>query len=101
MWQKTYRVRLTDRASRRPTVIAAWREDFAAFWPKGNDFYAPLTGIEPGEVALIKAAVAGRAEALDRRDGALRRRRVVHADDARRVTCSPAGSRSAPTRTTA
>ena len=52
------------------------------FWPKGNRFYAPLTGIEPGEVALIDLARAGRHEALDRRDGDVRRRRVVHADDA-------------------
>ena len=40
-------------------VIAAWREGFASFWPKGNDFYPPLTGLEPGEVALIKAAGPG------------------------------------------
>ena len=29
-------------------AIAAWRLDFGSFWPKGNRFYGPLTGLEPG-----------------------------------------------------
>ena len=59
MWQKTYKVRL-DGADKTPQeVIADWRENFPSFWPKGNDFYPPLTGLEPGEVALIKAAGPG------------------------------------------
>ena len=37
-------------------MIAAWREGFGGFWPKGNDFYPPLTGLDPGEVALLSAA---------------------------------------------
>ena len=37
-------------------MIAAWREGFGSFWPKGNDFYPPLTGLDPGEVALLSAA---------------------------------------------
>ena len=40
-------------------MIAEWRHNFASFWPKGNDFYPPLTELEPGEVALIKAAGPG------------------------------------------
>jgi len=59
MWQKTYRVRLDDLATTPQSVIAEWRENFPSFWPKGNDFYPPLTGLEPGEVALIKAAGPG------------------------------------------
>ncbi len=59
MWQKTYRVRL-DGAVVAPTdVIREWKERFPAFWPKGNQFYAPITGINPGEIALIRASVAG------------------------------------------
>lgn len=54
MWQKTYRVHL-DNATVTPTeVITVWKENFPNFWPKGNRFYTPLTGIAPGEVALIK-----------------------------------------------
>jgi hypothetical protein len=56
MWQKTYRVRLEGIETTPAAVIAAWRDDFATFWPKGNDFYPPLTGLEPGEVALLSAA---------------------------------------------
>ena len=59
MWQKTYRVRL-DKATVTPAeVIKVWKENFPNFWPKGNRFYTPLTGIAPGEVALIKMAMPG------------------------------------------
>ena len=40
-------------------AIREWKEHFPEFWPPGNQFYSPLTGIEPGEVALIRASVAG------------------------------------------
>ena len=59
MWQKTYKVPLAGVATTPEAVIAAWRESFPSFWPKGNDFYPPLTGLEPGEVALINAAGPG------------------------------------------
>jgi hypothetical protein len=59
MWQKTYKVRLGEVDTTPQAVIAQWRDNFASFWPKGNDFYPPLTGLEPGEVALIKAAGPG------------------------------------------
>ena len=51
MWQKTYRVPL-DGANVTPAeVIEVWKTDFPEFWPKGSQFFAPLTGIAPGEVA--------------------------------------------------
>jgi hypothetical protein len=56
MWQKTYRVRLDGVDATPAEVIQAWRADFGSFWPKGNDFYPPLTGLDPGEVALLSAA---------------------------------------------
>ncbi|MGL6279989.1 MAG: hypothetical protein ACRC50_10595 [Gaiella sp.] len=59
MWQKTYKVALTGLETTPQAVVAEWRESFPSFWPKGNDFYPPLTGLEPGEVALIKAAGPG------------------------------------------
>ena len=59
MWQKTYRVALKG-ANVKPTeVIKVWKENFPKFWPKGNRFYVPLTGIAPGEVALIKMVIPG------------------------------------------
>ena len=60
MWQKTYQVRLpADRVSA-TELIATWKQRFPEFWPDGNSFYSPLTGIEPGEVALINTTLPGR-----------------------------------------
>ena len=60
MWQKTYRVRLpADRVSA-TELIATWKQHFPEFWPDGNSFYSPLTGIEPGEVALLNMTLPGR-----------------------------------------
>src|SRR5256884_1707427 len=58
MWQKTYRIRLEDTTIQPTEVIKVWKENFPKFWPKGNRFYAPLTGIAPGEVALLNLSVA-------------------------------------------
>ena len=61
MWQKTYQVRLpAGRRGARPTLVATWKQRFPEFWPDGNRFYAPLTGIEPGDVALHQPALPGR-----------------------------------------
>ena len=57
MWQKTYRVRLEDITIQPSEVIKTWKENFPKFWPKGNRFYAPLTGIAPGEVALLNLSM--------------------------------------------
>ncbi len=59
MWQKTYRVRLTGVKVLPTGVIKVWKERFPEFWPKGNRFYGPLTGIAPGEVGLINMALPG------------------------------------------
>jgi hypothetical protein len=56
MWQKTFRVPLRGAQVSPAEVIKAWKENYAVFWPPGNRFYAPLTGISPGEVGLITAA---------------------------------------------
>jgi hypothetical protein len=58
MWQKTYRMDLgttTDPAA----AIALWRSNFTEFWPKGNRFAGALTGINPGDVALLDLAMGG------------------------------------------
>jgi len=58
MWQKTYRMDLgttTDPAA----AIALWRANFPDFWPAGNRFAGALTGINPGDVALLDLAVGG------------------------------------------
>src|SRR5919197_6727686 len=60
MWQKTYQVRLPAERVSAPDVIAIWKQRFPDFWPEGNRFYAPLTGIEPGEVALLNTTLPGK-----------------------------------------
>jgi len=59
LWQKTYRVRLEGSPVTPAELIAVWKEKFPSFWPKGNNFYAPLTGIQAGEVALLNLAGPG------------------------------------------
>jgi hypothetical protein len=59
MWQKIYRVRLEGTTAKPAEVVKTWKEHFSSFWPKGNRFFAPLTGIAPGEVALINAVLPG------------------------------------------
>src|SRR4249919_2372700 len=59
MWQKTYRVRLLGADVTPAQVIAVWKRDFPSFWPKGNRFFAPLAGIQPGEVAVLDLGMPG------------------------------------------
>jgi hypothetical protein len=83
MWQKTYKVLLTG-ASVVPTeVIKVWKEQFPRFWPRGNRFYAPLTGIAPGEVALLNLTTGG----MPLSTGVL----VLYADDESFTLMTPQG----------
>jgi hypothetical protein len=59
MWQKTYRITLTDASVTPVKVIAAWKQHFNEFWPANSRFFGPLTGIAPGEVALLNLEVSG------------------------------------------
>lgn len=59
MWQKTYRIRLEGVSITPQEVIKEWKANFPKFWPKGNDFYGPLQGVKPGEVAVLNLTTAG------------------------------------------
>jgi hypothetical protein len=59
LWQKTYKIRLSGSSATPPEVIRVWKQEFPNFWPKGNRFYGPLTGIKPGEVAVLNLAGPG------------------------------------------
>ena len=61
LWQKTYRVRLEDVAISPTEVIREWKAHFPEFWPDGNNFYGPLQGVQPGEVALLNLNMPGGA----------------------------------------
>jgi hypothetical protein len=60
MWQKTYQVRIPSERVSNTDLIATWKQRFPDFWPEGNRFYGPLTGIEPGDVALLNMALPGK-----------------------------------------
>jgi hypothetical protein len=58
MWQKTYRMDAGSQLQPE-AAIAMWREHFPEFWPQGNRFAGALTGINPGDVALLDLAIGG------------------------------------------
>ncbi|MFY9929074.1 MAG: hypothetical protein WAK82_13790 [Streptosporangiaceae bacterium] len=58
MWQKTYRMDVGPGISPED-AIATWRQHFPEFWPKGNRFAGALTGINPGDVALLDLSIGG------------------------------------------
>jgi len=58
MWQKTYRMDAGPDITPEQ-AIATWREHFPEFWPKGNKFAGALTGINPGDVALLDLSIGG------------------------------------------
>ena len=84
MWQKTYKVSLQGAKATPQEVIAAWKENFPRFWPKRNLFYGPLTGIAPGEVAVLSLSMPGR---LKLSTGVL----VLYADDESFTLMTPEG----------
>lgn len=57
LWQKTYRISVPGAAP--DEVVRTWKAEFASFWPAGNRFYGPLTGIAPGDVALLNMSLPG------------------------------------------
>jgi hypothetical protein len=58
LWQKTYSVDVGTGISPED-AIAVWKAHFPEFWPEGSRFAGALTGISPGDVALLDIAVGG------------------------------------------
>jgi len=84
MWQKTTRVELRGAEATPAEVIRTWKAEFQRFWPERNWFYAPLTGIAPGEVALLNLNLPGRMKLST---GVL----VLYADDESFTLMTPEG----------
>lgn len=53
LWQKVYQARVNNATVTPGEMVRVWKENFPQFWPKGNRFYAPPTGITPGAVAIL------------------------------------------------
>ncbi len=58
MWRKTYWFDAGPEIGPK-AVIAIWKEHFGEFWPRANRFEAPLTSLDPGDVALLDVSVGG------------------------------------------
>jgi hypothetical protein len=84
MWQKTSRVELRGAEVTPAEVVRTWKAEFQRFWPERNWFYAPLTGIAPGEVALLNLNLPGRMKLST---GVL----VLYADDESFTLMTPEG----------
>ena len=84
MWQKTYQVRLPCERVSATDLIATWKQRFPEFWPEGNRFYGPLTGIAPGDVALLNLAMPGKMKLST---GVM----VLYADDESFTLMTPEG----------
>ena len=59
LWQKTYSVRLSGTTVSPQEVIKEWKDNFPSFWPDGSRFFGPLTGINPGDVAVLNLTAPG------------------------------------------
>jgi hypothetical protein len=84
MWQKTYQVRLPSETVSPTDLVAMWKLRFPEFWPEGNTFYGPLTGIAPGEVALLDVTLPGKMKLST---GVM----VLYADDESFTLMTPQG----------
>jgi hypothetical protein len=84
MWQKTYKVTIPESVVTPQELIAAWKKNFPKFWPEKNFFYGPLTGIAPGEVAVLNMSMPGR---LKLSTGVL----VLYADEESFTLMTPQG----------
>ena len=59
LWQRTYRVALPGVDLSAAQVMAAWKGNFSAFWPEGNDLLTPGEPPQPGMPAVIHLSLPG------------------------------------------
>ena len=59
LWRKVHRIRLTGADVSPVELISTWKADFGAFWPGDNRFYGAITGLAPGELAVISVEMPG------------------------------------------
>ncbi len=59
LWQKTYRVRLTDVQVSPDEVVSFLKQKLPELMPDNSRFYPTVTGVEPGEIVLINATLPG------------------------------------------
>ncbi len=84
LWRKTYRVRLAGADVTPQEVVARWKVKYPQYWPSSGKFYAPLSKIQPGEVAVINLSGPG---GLPISTGVM----VIYADDESFAFMTPQG----------
>ncbi len=62
LWYKSCSVRLRNISQTPAEVMQSWKDNFSRFWPQGNYFYEPITGLHTGDVTLIKSEFSGPLE---------------------------------------
>ena len=90
MWQKTYTVELPGTSATPQQVIKAWKEHFPEFWPKGNYFFAPLSGVTPATSSLLNLKMPGGVKLLDGDPRRCTRTTSRSRTSCRRAACSTA-----------
>ena len=56
LWQKTYKIQLSDVQVFPQKAIKVWNTSFSEFWPKGYRYFGSTQGIRAGEVAVLNLA---------------------------------------------
>lgn len=59
LWEKTYRIDLTDTGLMPAQIIETVKKHFPLLQPEGNRFYPSVNGIKSGEIVLINARTPG------------------------------------------
>jgi hypothetical protein len=83
LWQKTYQVRVPSDCATPQGLVSYWKEHFGDLQPRENRFYAPRSGVTPGEVVLLNASAQG----LPVHSGLL----ILYADDESFTFMTPEG----------
>ena len=87
LWQKTYKVRLTESDVAPEDVVKVWKERLPEYMPDNSRFYPSLTGVAPGEVVLINATLPGIPGGLPVSTGVM----ILYADDESFTVMTPEG----------
>jgi hypothetical protein len=87
LWQKTYKVRLTDSDTAPEDVVKTWKAKLPEYMPDNSRFYPSLTGVAPGEVVLINATLPGIPGGMPVSTGVM----ILYADDESFTVMTPEG----------
>src|SRR5688572_16390052 len=59
LWRKEHWIRLTGAGVSPSALVSEWKAHFGEFWPGENRFFGAITGLQPGELAVISLEMPG------------------------------------------